>query len=116
MTESGAYKLIARGLLTRRANGRRDPKAQREVARNPQEPGRRFTPPDRDHEWVGTEEAAELIGITTQAVAKRCRKGTIPAVRVANKWWLRAGHVRIAANARAADGPEAVALALDGIA
>lgn len=155
MSESGVYKLIARGDLTRRANGRRDPGARgivdraeveqlaavrlkahaaeqqfrQERAAAAVEPVRhgtgtyvvgpdgkwRWAPPDDEHDWIGTAEAADLIGISMQAIAQRCRKGTIPAVRVGSKWWIRADHARIAANVRATDGPEAVAIALDGI-
>ncbi|MFF0862340.1 helix-turn-helix domain-containing protein [Nonomuraea sp. NPDC003560] len=43
-------------------------------------------PPPPPSEAVGTEEAAELLGITARGVRDLCRRGTLPAVQVGGRW------------------------------
>src|SRR4051794_31456102 len=37
-------------------------------------------PPDAEHVWLGTREAAALMGVTESAISKRALKGRLPFV------------------------------------
>lgn len=58
--------------------------------------------PDPIHDWLTCPEAAEIIGITPQAVAKRLRAEKMPGVFHGGQWWIQAQHAWVAANIRTA--------------
>lgn len=60
-------------------------------------------PPSRllgHSEWLTCPEAADIIGITPQAVAKRLRAEKMPGVFHGGQWWVQAQHAWVAANVR----------------
>jgi hypothetical protein len=87
-------KMVARGDLnsrgrTGRASLARDQvlklRAEREErSRAPKNPPRQGTgwsePPDAEHDWLTSVQAAELLGVSTVTVHKRCRGGRLPFV------------------------------------
>ena len=56
----------------------------------PREHKGRFEPPDAEHDWVTGVQAAEILGVSTVAVNKRCRRGRLPFVEKAGRRWFRA--------------------------
>ena len=49
-------------------------------------------PPDAVHEWLSSVQAAELLGVSTVAVNRRCRRGRLPFVEKAGRRWFRRDH------------------------
>lgn len=114
---SNIPKYIRRGLLTshggrgtkggsldRRevealAERRREEAAARERRRQEKSVDPR---PDTMHDWLTVAEAAEVIGLTPDAVRKRAGKGKLPHVVHRGKVWVRWEHAELAANVRAA--------------
>ncbi|GAB3993458.1 hypothetical protein [Nocardioides marmoraquaticus] len=136
ISESGTFKLLNRAVLTRVANGRggqghvgvvsraevervaaqraraaAEHEARMDARRQPKPP----RTPDYQHEWLTPDDAGAMIGLTGQAIRKRCHKGTIPHRKVGAFYWIRADHARLAAHVRATDGPDNMAIALDGL-
>lgn len=111
-------KLIAKGELTSRGRiGRasmpRDQvlelRAKREQrAQEPRNPPRerkgRYEPPDAEHDWLTGVQAAELLGVSTVAVSKRCRRGRLPFVEKAGRRWFRRDHLELVKHADLAEG------------
>lgn len=133
MSTSGVFKLLTRGVLERRADGRgrkvgvvrrsdveqlaahRAQVAAEREHRQPDEPRSLRPEPVNGHRWLTPPEAAPIIGITAQAIRRRCIRGTIPHLRQGSRWFIREDHARLAGHVRVTDGPEAVAIALDGL-
>ncbi len=77
------------------AERRRARQAQRDARRTP-------AAPDEVHDWVGTVQAAELLGVSRVAVQRRTVRGTLPVVVHDEKRWFRADHMRLLGRAREA--------------
>lgn len=56
---------------------------------------RRQVPPDDGYEWLNPDQAGRRMGVTSQAVTSRVRRGTIPHVRRGRRIWIRADHLLI---------------------
>lgn len=114
---SNIPKYIRRGLLTSRggrgtkggsldrrevealAAWRQEQAAARELRREEKSADPR---PDTEHDWLTVAEAAEVIGLTPDAIRKRAGKGKLPHVVHRGKVWVRREHAEVAANVRAA--------------
>jgi hypothetical protein len=55
----------------------------------------RYEPPDAEHDWVTGVQAAEILGVRTVAVNKRCRRGRLPFVEKAGRRWFRRDHLEL---------------------
>ena len=106
-------KLIAKGQLTSggragRASLDRDQvlelRAKRERrAQAPKKPPRKRAgwaePPDAEHDWLTSVQAAERLGVSAVAVNKRCRGGRLPFVEKAGRRWFRRDHLELVKHA-----------------
>ena len=106
-------KLVAKGELTSRGRtGRasldrdqvRELRAKREErAQAPKKPRRKRTgwsePPNAEHDWLTSVQAAELLGVSTVAVNKRARRGRLPFVEKAGRRWFRRDHLELVKHA-----------------
>ena len=52
--------------------------------------------------WLSSQEAAEVLGLTSSRVSQLARAGKIPAVRHGRRWFFRRHQVNVVANARGA--------------
>ena len=59
-------------------------------------------PPD-DHDWIGSEEAAAVMGISRHALMVRARRGQVPSAVASGRRWFRRDHLLLLMNARAAN-------------
>jgi len=59
-------------------------------------------PPDDEHEWLTSDEAAELLGLTRNGVNYRAQKGKLPYVRVGWRRWFRLDHLELVLRAEQA--------------
>jgi hypothetical protein len=110
---SRVAKLVAKGeLISRGRHGRasldRDQvlelRAKRERrAQAPRKPPRRrtgrFEPPDAEHDWLTSAQAAVLLGFSSVAVNKRCRRGRLPFVEKAGRRWFRRDNLELVKHA-----------------
>jgi hypothetical protein len=110
---SRVAKLVAKGeLVSRGRHGRasldRDQvlelRAKRvERAKAPKKPPRtrtgRFEPPDAEHDWLTSAQAAVLLGVSVVAVNKRSRRGRLPFVEKAGRRWFRRDHLELVRHA-----------------
>lgn len=100
-------------LAVKRAEAAREKRKARTLRAAP----RAGAPPESvdGHGWLTPRQAGAIIGLTEQGIRKRCRKGKIPHAHAGQRYWIREDHARLVAHVHATDGPEAVAIALDGI-
>ena len=105
-------KLVARGELTSRGRTGRasldrdqvlEVLAEREERSRARTPPRRrkgrFEPPDAEHDWLTSAQAAELLGVSAVAVNLRCRRGRLPFVEKAGRRWFRRDHLELVRHA-----------------
>lgn len=106
-------KLVAKGKLTSRgrpgqASLDRDQvlrlRAEREErAREPKHPPRQrkgwSEPPDAEHDWMTSVQAAELLGVGVVAVNKRGRHGRLPFVEKVGRRSFRRDHLELVKHA-----------------
>ena len=105
-------KLVARGELTSRgrtgkASLDRDQvlevlaeREERSRARTPRRRRKgRFVPPDAEHDWLTSVQAAEMLGVSVVAVNKRCRHGRLPFVEKVGRRWFRRDHLELVKHA-----------------
>jgi hypothetical protein len=106
-------KLVAKGDLTSRGRTGRASlggdqvlklrAAREERSRKPKNPPRQrkgwSEPPDAEHEWLTNVQAAELLGLSSVAVNKRCRGGRLPFVVKAGRRWFRRDHLELVKHA-----------------
>lgn len=59
-------------------------------------------PPDLEHEWLNSVQAAQLLGITRPGLAKRQKRGRVPYVEHAGRIWFRRDLIQQFARARQA--------------
>lgn len=71
----------------------------------------RYDPPDSEHEWLTGAQAAELLGVSTVAVSKRCRRGRLPFVEKAGRRWFRRDHLELVRHADLVKRPSSKAAA-----
>ena len=114
-------KLVAKGELTSRGRTGRasldrdqvlELRAKREErAQAPKKPRRKRTgwsePPDAEHDWLTSVQAAELLGVSAVAVNKRCRRGRLPFVEKAGRRWFRRDHLELVKHADLVKRPDA---------
>ena len=46
-------------------------------------------PPDTEHTWLRTREAAEFMGVSQPAISMRARRGRLPFVELGGRRWFR---------------------------
>lgn len=67
-------------------------------------------------QWLSVTHTSSHVGVSPQAVRKRCRRGTIPHVVVGagsrRAYWMRSDHMHLVRNVRLTDRPEAIATVL----
>ena len=122
-------KLVARGELTSRGRTGRasldrdqvlEVLAEREERSRARTPPRRrkgrFEPPDAEHDWLTSVQAAELLGVSVVAVNVRCRRGRLPFVEKAGRRWFRRDHLELVRHADLVKRPAALGqeMALQG--
>ena len=56
-------------------------------------------PPDDEHAWLRTLEAAEFMGVSTPAISKRARRGRLPYVEHGGRRWFRRDHLELVKHA-----------------
>ena len=112
-------KQVAKGELTSRGRtGRasldRDQvlklRAEREErSREPRNPQRQrqgwYDPPDAEHDWLTSVQAAEMLGVSVVAVNKRCRHGRLPFVETVGRRWFRRDHLELVKHAELVKRP-----------
>ena len=59
----------------------------------------RFEPPNAEHAWLTSPQAAELLGVSAVAVNRRCRRGRLPFVEKAGRRWFRRDHLELVRHA-----------------
>src|SRR3954454_9782347 len=59
----------------------------------------RFEPPDAEHDWLTSAQAAELFGVSVVAVNVWCRRGRLPFVEKAGRRWFRRDHLEVVRHA-----------------
>ena len=79
-------------------------RAEREErSRQPKNPPRQrkgwAEPPDAEHDWLTSVQAAELLGVSSGAVNKRCRHGRFPFVEKVGRRWFRRDHLELVKHA-----------------
>lgn len=52
-------------------------------------------PPDSDHDWLSSAEAAAVMGITPTGVNVRARRGRLPSVLANGRRWYRRDHLEL---------------------
>lgn len=50
------------------------------------QPDKKTAVPERESEWMSTEEAAALLGLTRETICNHCASGKIPATMLGNRW------------------------------
>lgn len=110
---SAIPKMIRRGDLTKREQrpilrrsevvAYRDARlaAEQSRPRHP-EPKAPPAPPDDEHDWLSTEEAAAFMGISRVAVSARARRGRLPSVVASGRRWYRRDHLALVRRAEEA--------------
>lgn len=61
-------------------------------------------PPDEVHQWLRIKDAAQLMGVSRQAVAARARRGRLPSVVDDGIRWFRKDHLELVMKADQAKG------------
>lgn len=106
---SAVPKMVRRGDLTPR-NGRRpflrraDVEALRDrraVPKPVKAPRPAPQPPDAEHEWLSSNEAAALMGVGRTAVIVRARRGRLPSELHDGRRWFRRDHLELVKRADA---------------
>ena len=111
-------KMVARGELTSRGQGVRGSLDRDEVlalavarrgaaerrqrerdAATRHRPVRTEQPPDAEHVWLRTREAAEFMGVSQPAISQRARKGRLPFVEHEGRRWFRRDHLELVKHA-----------------
>lgn len=80
---------------------RREAAVRTRATRHDREVSRQRTPPDDDHVWLSVPEAAELLGISRQAVNVRARKDQLSSVMKGDRRWIRRDLLEMSERARA---------------
>ncbi len=101
---SNVVKLVTKGQLTSRGRVRdgaldrsevealaqRRAQEREALAARPRRKHQRMDPrPDHEHEWLSPRQVAELLGVTRPAVQARIHRGTLPAVGIGGRFWVR---------------------------
>lgn len=63
---------------------------------------RRPGPPDDQHEWLTTTQAAAVLGISRARVGQKATNGTLPFTPVKGRRWFRRDHLELVRQARLA--------------
>lgn len=58
--------------------------------------------PDHEHDWLSSEGAAMIMGVSRVAVNARARRGRIPSVLLNGRRWYRRDHLELVLRAAAA--------------
>jgi hypothetical protein len=72
------------------------PEHIRKPHRPPRTSGR---PPDADHDWLRTREAAAFMGVSRPAISQRARRGRLPYVEHEGRRWFRRDHLELVKHA-----------------
>lgn len=111
--KSNIPKMARRGELTRRAERpvilRADVEALRQRRSQPKplkpprepKPARVPQPPDRDHDWLNSDEAAVLLGQGRSGVNYRVHAGKLPNELHGGRRWFRRDHLELVKRADA---------------
>ena len=62
-------------------------------------PTTRRQPPDAEHDWLCTREAAALMGVSMPAISQRARRGRLPFVEHEGRRWFRRDHLELVKHA-----------------
>ena len=89
-------EVLALAVARREAAKRRQ--REREAATN-RRPASTVQPPDAEHVWLRTREAAAFMGVSQPAISQRARKGRLPFVEHGGRRWFRRDHLELVKHA-----------------
>ena len=81
------------GVARREAAERRQREREARRRRNAERP------PDTEHVWFRTKEAAAFMGVTEPAISQRAREGRLPFVEHDGRRWYRRDHLELVRHA-----------------
>ena len=68
----------------------------------------RCRPPDEEHDWLTTAQAAEVMGVSRPAISQRARRGRLPFVEHDGRRWFRRDHLELVKHADLVKRPRRV--------
>lgn len=101
-----ARRRLSRGAVFELRDRRLEEQLAREraaAARPRRAPGPR--PPNDEHHWLPTKEAATVLGVSPSRTTQLARRERIPGVLHHGRWWFRADQLELVAGARALNHP-----------